>query len=173
MITLLEKQKIILKHYHNGLTQRAIQRETGVSRKTIRKYIKEYKHKRAALFEDGITSKEELIQSIVEKPSYDSSNRKKTKLAPEIIDKIEHYLEENKVKRALGRSKQQKKKIDIHAALVKEGFDISYPTVCNTIRAMEKRHREAFIKQYYTLSEVCEFDWGEVKLTLRGQNTTL
>ena len=40
MITLLDKQKIILKHYHEGKSQRAIQRETGISRKTIRKYIK-------------------------------------------------------------------------------------------------------------------------------------
>ena len=28
MITLLDKQKIILKHYHDGKSQRAIQRET-------------------------------------------------------------------------------------------------------------------------------------------------
>ena len=49
----------------------------------------------------------------------------------------------------------------------------SYPTICNTIRAIEKRHREAFIKQYYSLGEVCEFDWGEAKLPIGGQNHTL
>lgn len=173
MITLLDKQKIILKHYHDGQSQRAIQRETGISRKTIRKYIKGYEEKKEALFKDGVTSEGELIQSIVEKPTYDSSNRKKTRLTPEIIDRIAHYLKENEAKRAVGRAKQQKKKIDIHAALLGEGFDISYSTVCNTIRAMEKRHREAFIKQYYTLGQVCEFDWGEVKLTLGNHNRTL
>lgn len=68
------------------------------------------------------------------------------KLTPEIIERIGYYSQENEIKRAMGRSKQQKKKIDIHEALIEEGFDISYPTVCNTIRAMEKRHREAFIK---------------------------
>lgn len=173
MITLLDKQKIILKHYHDGKSQRAIQRETGISRKTIRKYIKEYEAKRATLLKGRNVSEEELIQSIVEKPAYDSSNRKKTKLTEELIERIKYYLQENEDKRAIGRAKQQKKKIDIYEALIDEGFAISYPTICNTIRAIEKRHREAFIKQYYSLGEVCEFDWGEVKLTVGGQNHTL
>ncbi len=173
MITLLDKQKIILKHYHDGKSQRAIQRETGISRKTIRKYIKEYEAKRATLLKGGNVSEEELIQSIVEKPAYDSSNRKKTKLTEELIERIKYYLQENEDKRAVGRTKQQKKKIDIYEALIDEGFAISYPTICNTIRAIEKRRREAFIKQYYSLGEVCEFDWGEVKLTIGGQNHIL
>jgi predicted transcriptional regulator len=138
MITLLDKQKIILKHYHDGKSQRAIERETGISRKTIRKYIREYESKKAALLDTRNIPDGELIQSIVEKPTYDSSSRKKTKLTPEIIERIEHYLQENETKRAAGRAKQQKKKIDIHEALIEEGFDISYPTICNTIRTMEK-----------------------------------
>jgi len=173
MITLLDKQKIILKHYHDGKSQRAIQRETGICRKTIRKYIREYEGKKAALLDVRIIPDGELIQSIVEKPIYDSSSRKKTKLTPEIIKRIDQYLHENELKRAIGRAKQQKKKIDIYEVLIEEGFDISYPTVCNTIRNMVKKHGEAFIKQHYALGEVCEFDWGEVKLTLDGQDVTL
>jgi DNA invertase Pin-like site-specific DNA recombinase len=38
-----------LKCYHDGQSQRAIQRETGIRRKTIRKYIREYENKKAAL----------------------------------------------------------------------------------------------------------------------------
>ena len=173
MITLLDKQKIILKYYHDGQSQRAIQRETGISRKTIRKYIREYENKKAALLETQNIPDGELIQSVVEKPTYDSTGRKKTKLTPEIMGRIEYYLQENEAKRTIGRGKQQKKKIDIHEALIEEGFDISYPTICNTIRTIENRHREAFIKQHYSLGEVCEFDWGEVKLTLGGRDTTL
>jgi transposase len=173
MITLLDKQQIILKHYHDGKSQRAIHRETGISRKTIRKYIREYEGKKATLFDTQDIRNGELIQSIVETPAYDSSNRKKTKLTPDIIERIEHYLQENENKRAIGRAKQQKKKIDIHEALTEEGFKISYSTICNTIRTMDKKHREAFIKQHYSLGEVCEFDWGEVKLTIDGQDTTL
>ena len=77
MITLLDKQKIILKHHHDGKSQRAIHRETGISRKTIRKYIKEYESKKAALIDSRNIPDGELIQSIVEKPTYDSSSRKK------------------------------------------------------------------------------------------------
>ena len=95
MITLLDKQKIILKHYHDEKSQRAIHRETGICRKTIRKYIREYESKRAVLLDTRIIPEGELIQSIVEKPTYDSSNRKKTKLTPEIIKRIEQYLKEN------------------------------------------------------------------------------
>ncbi|WP_205842150.1 helix-turn-helix domain-containing protein [Natranaerobius trueperi] len=43
MITLKDKQAIILKHYHDGKSQSAIHRETGIDRKTVRKYIKEYR----------------------------------------------------------------------------------------------------------------------------------
>lgn len=116
MITLLDKQKIILKHYHDGKSQRAIHRETGICRKTIRKYIREYEVKRAALFDVRNIPEGELIQSIVERPTYDSSSRKKTKLTPEIMERIEHYLQESETKRTTGRAKQQKKKIDIHEA---------------------------------------------------------
>ncbi len=141
MITLLDKQKIILKHYHNGKSQRAIERETGICRKTIRKYNKEYENNRAEILdEEEISSKEELIQNIVEKPSYDSSNRQKKKLTPEIVEKIEHYLAENRHKRETGKAKQRKKKIDIYDALVNEGFDISYSTVCNTVRGSAHFH---------------------------------
>ncbi len=36
MIALLEKQEIILKHYRDGKSQRAIHRETGICCKTIK-----------------------------------------------------------------------------------------------------------------------------------------
>lgn len=69
----------------------------------------------------------------MEKLQYNSQNRQKRKLTPEIVDKIKYYLKENEQKRARGQAKQQKKKIDIYEALEAEGYDISYPIVCNTI----------------------------------------
>ena len=42
VINLKDKQKIILDYIKNNKSQREIQRETGISRDTIRKYIKEY-----------------------------------------------------------------------------------------------------------------------------------
>ena len=54
-----------------------------------------------------------LTEDIVSIAKYDSSSRSKIKLTDEIIEKIEFHLKENEVKRATGRSKQQKKNIDI------------------------------------------------------------
>ncbi len=61
------------------------------------------------------------------------------------------------------------KKVDIHEALKKGGFQIGYTTVCNYIRHREQSGQEAFIRQHYDPGKVCEFDWGEVKLTIGGQ----
>jgi len=169
MIRLIDKQKIIISYYREGKTQRQIKRETGVNRKTIRKYIREYEEKKNILIGSKDGDNAELIADIVEKPKYDTSSRNKVKLTDEIISRIKFYLKENEEKRATGRSKQQKKKIDIAEALKGEGFDISYSTVCNTITSIDRRQKEAYIRQEYGPGESCEFDWGELKLIISGK----
>ena len=124
MIGLIDKQRVIISHYREGKTQRRIKRETGVNRKTIRKYIREYEEKKNILITNKGSDNSELIEDIVEKPKYDTSSRYKVKLTDEIISRIKFYLKQNEEKRATGRSKQQKKKIDISEALKDEGFDI-------------------------------------------------
>jgi hypothetical protein len=109
------------------------------------------------------SNKEELIADLVENPKYDTSSRKKVKLTDEIMSRIKFYLRENDTKRAEGRAKQQKKKIDIYEALREEGFDISYTTICSTIRNIKKEGKEAYIRQEYELGEVCEFDFRRGK----------
>ena len=47
----MDKQKIIIDGFLNGKSQWGIHRETGISRKTIRKYIREYEEKRSKLLE--------------------------------------------------------------------------------------------------------------------------
>lgn len=174
MIKLIEKQKIIITYLRKGKSQRQIAREMGLNRRTIAKYIKDYETKKARLTgSKGNSNKEELIADIVEDPRYDTSNRKKVKLTDETIDRIKFYLKENETKRAEGKVKQQKKKVDIYEALKEEGFDIGYTTTCNTIRKINKEAKEAYIRQEYALGEVCEFDWGEVKLNIAGKKKTL
>lgn len=172
MISLMDKQKIIIDGFLGGNSQWGIHRETGISRKTIRKYIKEYEDKRSKLLgEKG--DKLILTEEIVEAPKYDSSSRGRIKLTDEIIARIDFYLEENENKRRNGKSKQQKKKIDIHEALVEEGYDISYPTVCNYVRDKLNEKKEAYIRQEYELGDVTEFDWGHVKLEIGGESKTI
>ncbi len=169
LIKLIQKQDILIMHLRDGESQRAIERKTGVSRKTISKYIKEYEEQRNQLLNEGSMDVKELTDSIVSTPKYDSSNRKKRKLKKELINAIQDHLDDNEKKRQNGQSKIQKKKIDIYEALVAKGFDISYSSVCNTIRKLQDQAAEAFIKAHYELGDVCEFDWGEEKLTIAGK----
>lgn len=171
MISLLDKQEIILMYIREKKSQREISRETGISRDTIKKYIDEYE---AKLVEIGKISKGDdirkidLIDEITSKPKYKSTPRYKKALTDEVVERIKFYLKENENKRLKGMSKQQKKKKDIHEALIDEGFDISYPSVVNAINSIERRAKEAYIRQEYCLGDVTEFDWGTVKLYTEG-----
>lgn len=164
MVRLKTKQAIILKYYREGKSFRSIARELGVSRITITKYIKKYEGELLELNKTNTTEQPEIIESICSSPQYNADNRKKRKITEEIITIVKKYLEENKSKRASGQRKQQLKKIDIFELLQDLGFDIGYTSICNLINFLESKSHEAFIKQKYNLGEVCEFDWGEVKI---------
>ena len=163
MISLMDKQKIVISSFLEGKSQWQIHRETGFARKTVRKYINEYEEKKVKLLE-GDGDKLILTEDIVAPPRYDSSNRVKVKLTKEIMNKIDFYLKENEIKRQTGKSKQQKKKIDIHECLEEEGYDIGYQTVCSYIKNKLNEKKEAYIRQEYDLGEVSEYDWGQVIL---------
>jgi len=147
MITLNQKQKIIIAYYRKNKSQRRIAREVGLNRRTVARYIKDYDQKRAQLMATADNSqKEELTADIIETPSYDASSRKKVKLTEEILARIQFYLQENEHKKKEGKGKQQKKKIDIFEALQEEGFAIGYTTICNTILKIQQESREAYIR---------------------------
>jgi len=169
VITLTQKQKVILKHIE-GMSNRAIAKELHMSKDTVNKYVNEYQQQKSELLllDPGL-DQSELIQAIVEKPKYHSDGRVPVKVTHQMLDVIEECLESNRKKRAEGRAKQTMKKIDIHEYLLKEGYDISYSTVKRLVNENEKRHREAFIRQEYELGDICEFDWGEVKLNIGGE----
>lgn len=169
VIELNEKQEIIIKFIRDGLSQREIYRRTGIARDTIRKYVRDYEKKLKSL---GYTlddiDKVNLIEDIVEAPKYTSSPRTKTAVTDTIIEKLETFLKENEIKRLTGFSKQQMKKIDMYEALVKEGFNVSYSSIVSTVNKLDKKKKEAFIRQEYIPGNVVEFDFGTVKLYTNG-----
>ncbi|HZK60578.1 MAG TPA: IS21 family transposase [Anaerovoracaceae bacterium] len=173
MIKLKTKQEIILMHIRGGKSQREISRITGRDRKTIRKYIREYEEDRRNLLEYEGVDTEEMVSSIVEKPKYNTSNREKKKLTDEVVKRIKFYLDENEKRIAMGIRKQTRKKIDIYEALVEEGIDIGYTTVCQAVSKILNESKEAFIRCEYKPGDTCEFDWGEVKLWIDGILMTL
>jgi transposase len=168
VVNLKKKQEIILRYFRDGASMRRISRETGISRDTVAKYIAEYSSQKEELRHLSGGSPAELIESIVEEPSYDSSTRKKRKLTPEMIGRVKRCLSENKQKCSQGQHKQQMKKIDIHHCLRSEGYDIGYSSICVLVNELERKPVEGFIKQKYEYGQVCEFDWGEVKVFLEG-----
>ncbi|MGY0695025.1 IS21 family transposase [Virgibacillus sp. FSP13] len=174
MIDLNKKQDVLLMHLREGRSQREIARETGIDRKTVRKYIKEYESQRRELEKsDSSIDSGELIQAIVEAPKYSVGERPKRKLTKEMEERINELIQENEEKLRKGLRKQIKKPVDIHEVLVEEGFDISYSTVLRTVRKLMEKAKEAYIKGVYLPGDVCEFDWGEVKVSIDGKRRVL
>lgn len=142
MITLTQKQRIILKHL-DGISNRAIAKELHMSKDIVNKYVREYQQQKSELLllDPGL-DQSELIQAIIEKPKYHSDRRAPLKVTPEILDSIEKCLVSNRKKRAEGRAKQTMKKIDIYEYLLKQGYDISYSTVTRLVNEAEIRHEK-------------------------------
>jgi transposase len=90
------------------------------------------------------------------------------RLTQEIQAQIDQLLILNHQKKSQGLRKQLLKKKDILAELHRQGFSIGYTTVCNYIHNKESPPsvKEAFIRQSYLPGDVCEFDWGEIKVYL-------
>lgn len=173
-----QKAEILIKYFRENKSQRTISKELKLSRTTVAKYINEFESKNETLRElnqDEENNKSEiliLIEELSSQPKYDSSSRKKIKLTEEIMVEIDELLLKNEKNKSLGRSKQLMKKIDIHEYLVRNGYDISYSTICNYIKNTYDK-KEAFIRQEYDLGETIEFDWGEVKLNIAGKEVSL
>ncbi len=169
MISMHKKQEIIIRRFRNGENISRIAHETGVCRKTVRAYIGKYSDKKRKLQDKGNSNQKELIEEIVKEPKYDSSNRKKKKITDELVSLVKECLEENQKKRSRGQHKQLMKKIDIFEYLKDEKYDVGYTSICNLINRLENIHSESFIKQKYSPGEICEFDWGEVKIFINGK----
>lgn len=173
MIKLGVKHDILHKFAFENKPKKVIANELGISKNTVKKYIKEYESKKEELIKSGKdVDKDSLIELICEKPSYDSSNRKPRVVNDEILEKIKYYIEQNNKYRQLGIRKQCMKAIDIHEALTKEGFSLSYTTTNNYVNKLSCKTKEAFIKQVYDYGDICEFDWGDVKLRINNKIKT-
>lgn len=165
---MVEKQEIIIRYHRDGDSERKISSDLGLHRSTVRKYLKEYQKARENI-PDSKKVDESLISELVKAPRYNSYNRGKRKLTSEITKEIDQLLVLNDQKKSQGLHKQILKKIDILEYLAEKGYDIGYTTICNYISEKNNKTKEAYIRQVYKPGEVCEFDWGEVKLFINGK----
>lgn len=165
------KQEITRRYLREGDSERKIARDLQINRKTVKKYLLEHLKIQNKSEDEGNT--EDLQEYTACAPVYNSSGRYKRKLTDEIKTLIQEQVAENDRKKREGLRKQIKRKIDIHEYVISKGHKIGYTTVCNFIREQEITSREAFIRQVHLPGEECEFDWGEVKLTIGGEQKRL
>ena len=168
MIRMSTKQKIILHRYRDGFSERKIARELKINRETVHRYLSDYERSRQELSE-AEKAEEVLIEELVKIPKYDISNRDTKKFTEEISNEVDRLLQLNEEKRSRGLHKQVMKKIDILEHLQEQGYDIGYTSICHHINKKLDSRKEAFIRQVYAPGDVCEFDWGEVKLEIGGK----
>jgi len=171
MITMNTMQQILMMYIHEGRSRREIARLTGIHRETVGKYVRQYEERRRQLLAEGNESVDiqALIDALTTAPKYTAGIRPKRKLTEEIVKKIQVHLDENELKRKQGQRKQQKTAMDIYETLEAEGVQISYSTILRTVRSLERKPKEAYIKALYEPGDVCEFDWGEVTLKINGK----
>ena len=167
MISMYTKQEIIIRSYREGKSQRCISRELQISRKTVKKYIEEYE-KNLNQSASPVTAHSQYLSTA---PAYQIGCRSKLKLTTEVQASIDRLLVLNVEKKRQGLRKQLLKKKDILEELHRQGFNIGYTTVCNYISEKEAApvNKEAFIRQIYTPGEICEFDWGEIKIYINNK----
>lgn len=165
MITMGLKQQIIIGYFTDGKSGRQLAKELGVHRKTVKRYVEEHK----LLLSERALSGDIPDAGIIEPPRYRIRGRERSALVPAVTARIDHFLELNRIRRQQGLHKQQMKRCDIHQALVEEGHQIGYTTVCNYVKDQLRGGQEAFIRQEYVPGQSVEFDWGEVKLMIDGK----
>jgi len=168
MISMIERKDIISEYEQTG-SIRAVARNLGIHRKTVKNYVNEYLAAKAG-------GDEVLTAYLKSEPSYKVPQRDRTVLTDEVRSLIDTCLRDNEEKRQRGDRKLCMKASDIHVALGYAGFSVSYSSVCKYIRTTlghAEETEECFIRQRYKPGRDCEFDWGEMYLTIDGRRTKL
>lgn len=166
MLGLVKKDTIIKLHLQ-GHSKSEISRITHTSRPTVRKYIVEYESYIEQIGQAQTTlEKEDLIIRSNAKPRYDTSNRKRVKVTVDLIDRVKELIEKNDKLSKSNKRKLMMKKNDMHRIVKREGFDISYRSICNLVSELQPKAKEAFIRQAVDPGDIAEFDWGDVTLTI-------
>ena len=100
MINMDQKEQIL--HYHrvDGLSLREISRRTGVSRKTVTRYVHEYEAMAQSDPEEGVDL------CLASKPKYPRRKTERTVLTEPVCAEIEYWLAENARRRQTGMRKQ-------------------------------------------------------------------
>ena len=123
-----EKTSIILSHRREGMSIREIARRNGMSRKTVRKYLREFEREAGPSPTDR-----EVDDYLLTRPKYDSSGRVRRVMTDEVRRRIDGFITRNRENVAAGLHKQQMRKLDMWRRLQDDGMRIAYCTVCQVV----------------------------------------
>ena len=161
---MIQRKEVITEYARTG-SMRATARNLGISRSTVKRYVTE--HEMAKKAGDA-----EYTAYLKSEPQYNRQAKTANKVLTDTVKNIiDNCLAENELKIRRGDRKLCMKATDILERLHKAGIKISYPTVCRYIQTKNRassRELECYIRQVYSPGEDCEFDWGELHLTIEG-----
>ncbi len=167
MIDIIKKNEIIVQ-YKNGLGIKTIARELGISKNTVKSYIRDYEQKLNILSDETDKSKIAVIQELIcAKPSRRNVVRPKTAFTKEVETRFYELIkideDRNKV---LGSNKQTLNASLLHRTLVNEGFNVSESTIRNKFKEHKSKFKECFIKQVYEYGFRAEYDFHQIKVKI-------
>ena len=168
MIKVMEKNTIITMKL-KGKSNRWISRETGLNRKTVARYWNNYQELNAQM--EQLPEKRLIQEEIASGPKYNATSRTARKYTPEMDMAIDEILRNEATKiRELGESHKQRLTIvQIYELLRKQGHEIGITTVSNQIKKKREKKSETYIRQSYEYGERLEYDFGEVRLVIKGK----
>jgi transposase len=148
MISMAQFHRIKWLHEREGLSERKIAIELGVSRNTVRKYL----------------AAAESPTTMARQKSY--GNRTYSDEVRRVLPIIDEWLKSDETV----WKKQNHTAVRIHARLVKEyGFTGSASNIRAIVARRRNKLKEVFIPLEFQLGHQFQFDWGEADVTLRGR----
>jgi transposase len=146
MIKMAQLEDIRKMYFMEGLSIRAISRETGIHRDTISKYL------------------------TLEEPKPPKYRLKAERTHPVLgpyIPMIQQMMEDDKNR----HRKQRHTGTKIFEILKNEGFTGGYNTISDYLRKEYRKQREAFLPLEFELGTYAEVDWTEAYFYLKGKET--
>lgn len=148
MISMAQLHRIKWLHEREGLSERKIAIELGVSRNTVSKYLAEA----------------ETPTMLTRQKSY--GNRTYSDEVQRVLPAIDEWLRGDQTV----WKKQKHTAARIHDRLVKEyGFTGSASNIRAIVARRKKKLKEVFIPLQFQLGHQFQFDWGEADIRLQGQ----
>jgi transposase len=159
----------ILSMHRQEKSEREISRELGISRTTVRKYIKQSK----LLMKEIEQTKDPSMIASLQGELVSKPKRKSVQIRKVFTGELERRfyelitLDEQKNLK-LGVNKQNLNAALLHRTLLKEGFKVGITTIQLAFNDYKNKNKEAYIKQEHKPGIRAEYDFHEVKILERG-----